>query len=611
MGYIFAILFGVILLLTALVGNIGPFIAAAGALVTFALCMAWLSSLGSVDMGVAFFIIAILIIVPVVAFFIVFRVLYVNGKKPMALSGVARGIFLLVGGLVLAASAYVNDIKENADLRIEAAIRDNKPPVIAKEKKRNGAWANAERVEDIMGRYGITEDSLALLRSFRCVDNNVWGNVLERPASPERLHFLRELATMCVYSVDAKYFIRLMDEGEVESADAIYPFVSYPDSAMVSAGRPDLLRDVIRRGVPDKYYARDDFPALVVAARKDPEYTRILLDAGYDPNHADSSGRTALHIATMHGHTQALQLLLAAGAHIDHADGSGRTALHIATMPGHTEALQLLLDKGANVSAQTEPGMMPLHHAALFGNEGACLLLLAAGAPVNAADAKGRTPLGIAVSMGGGPVVAALVENASPATKALAGIANEQGKTPWYLALEYPRPRGDQYKRLVNAKFGLSATGFLAKNGDEEIAVPAADVWLASLNAKAAMVRHLLAAGAEPTRMLAKGNTLFHSAFEPQPEEDCSEVVHPHWGRYWRDAHENKLRRAYWEILPTVYPQALESLLRAGIPLPALEEGMTYEDYCRAGPNDYEKNLYAECAAVLEAERARREAARE
>ncbi|SBV92635.1 membrane hypothetical protein [uncultured delta proteobacterium] len=647
---IFVILFGVVLLLTALVGSIGPLIAAAGALGAFALCVAWVSSLGSVDMGAAFFIMAVLIGIPGVVFIITFGVSLKRGKNNMTIPGPARVVFLLLGGIVIAAHTYVRDIEKNADSRIETAIQDNKPQAIAKERERNGAWADEDTVKKIMDRHGITEDSLALLRSFEFVRGSVFDAALEYPASPERLHFLRELAKMRVQSAKPKHFIRLMDEGETESADAVYPFVRFPDSAMVRAERPDLLRDVVRRGIPDEYYGSYGSPALVYAAWKDPEYTRILLDAGYDPNtanlrydgtpplveaaavtaknhgvaqmlldagadpnktgsneHQGNKLLSALHVATTRGTAEVMQALLAAGAHIDHKDDTGQTALHMAAMRGNTEAVKLLLEKGANVSIQDGLGMTPLHRAALAGNEKACSLLLAAGAPVDAADTEGRTPLELAVNMGGGPTVAALLENASPATKALAGAANERKKTPWDLAFRYSRPWG--YDRLVNAQFGLSDKGFLVKNSDGEIAVPAADVWLTSLNARAATVRSLLAAGADPARRLEEGNTLFHSAFDPQLGEAIRYMAPPRWKGHWKDAHEDALRESFWETLPAVYPQALESLLRAGIPLPALREGETYAKYCRDGPNNYKENLYAECAAVLEAERARREAA--
>lgn len=607
------IAFGVVLLLAALVGNIRPFIAAAGALGALALCMAWLSSFGSVHMGMAIFIVAVLIGAPIVAFVVTYGALKASGKVAIALPGAARGFLLLAGILVIVGTGYVKDIEENVDARIEVAIRDNDPAAIAKEKKRNGARANQERIEKIMGLYGITEDSLALLRSFQAVNSYVWYGALKYPASPERLHFLREIAKMDVQYLESATFIQLMDEGEVESADVIYPFIRFPDSAMVSAERPDLLRNVIRRGIPDEHYPYKEFPALVLAAEKDLEYTRILLDAGYDPNAANlryhGPSPLARAVLTTPKNHAVVEALLTAGAHVDHVDISGQTALHMAAMEGDAEALKLLLDKGANVSTQDKAGMTPLHHAALYGDEASCSLLLAAGASVDAADKEGQTPLAFAVNLGGGLVVAALLENASPATKELAGAANEKGVTPWDLAVKYSHLWGGQYKRLVNVKFCLGDKGFRTKNGDVERDVPGAEVWLTSLNARAAAVRLLLAAGADPAHRLKEGNTLFHSAFDYRLSK---RLITPERGLkgYWQYVHERVLEDAYWETLPAFYSQTLEALLREGIPLPDLKEGETYEKYCQSAPRRDKKYMYVECKAVLEAERARREADR-
>ena len=44
-------------------------------------------------------------------------------------------------------------------------------------------------------------------------------------------------------------------------------------------------------------------------------------------------------------------------------DSSGRTALHWASIAGHTTVVQMLLGKGANIIAATKTGMNPLHCA--------------------------------------------------------------------------------------------------------------------------------------------------------------------------------------------------------------------------------------------------------
>ncbi|KAG8372470.1 hypothetical protein BUALT_Bualt12G0069500 [Buddleja alternifolia] len=142
------------------------------------------------------------------------------------------------------------------------------------------------------------------------------------------------------------------------------------------------------------------------------------------------NGGTALHLAALNGHSRCIRLLLA-----DHipsipnlcnilknrsrsdetvsefdegpADG-GVTALHMAALNGHVEAVHLLLDLGASVSQITVEdgttidligaGSTPLHYAACGGNAQCCQLLIAKGSSLTTENANGWTPLMVARS---------------------------------------------------------------------------------------------------------------------------------------------------------------------------------------------------------------------
>lgn len=148
------------------------------------------------------------------------------------------------------------------------------------------------------------------------------------------------------------------------------------------------------------------------------------------------NGGTALHLAALNGHSRCIRILLAdyipsvadfyklvnKRSRIEEfvsefdegslyetvnrsADG-GVTALHMASLNGHVDCLQLLIDLGASVNEVTVEdgttidligaGSTPLHYAACGGNAQCCQILMARGASLTTENAKGWTPLDVA-----------------------------------------------------------------------------------------------------------------------------------------------------------------------------------------------------------------------
>jgi hypothetical protein len=81
----------------------------------------------------------------------------------------------------------------------------------------------------------------------------------------------------------------------------------------------------------------------------------------------DQSGKTALMLASLHGHTAVLRLLLERHASVGPADNDARTALHHAVERADTEAVAMLLDARADPNTRGQGGYSALHLAASLG----------------------------------------------------------------------------------------------------------------------------------------------------------------------------------------------------------------------------------------------------
>ena len=113
---------------------------------------------------------------------------------------------------------------------------------------------------------------------------------------------------------------------------------------------------------------------------------------------------TPLHAASLHGHSEVVELLLAHKADVNARIGHGLgfsgnedlTPLHLAAGEGYKDVVKILLAKGANVNAYAIG--TPLHSATAEGHMDVVKILLAKGADVNAKGDGGMTPLHIAAN---------------------------------------------------------------------------------------------------------------------------------------------------------------------------------------------------------------------
>lgn len=130
----------------------------------------------------------------------------------------------------------------------------------------------------------------------------------------------------------------------------------------------------------------------------------------------DDRGFTALHVASLYGQPQIVDLLLMRGASVNVTDYSGSTPLHYAASRGHQNALLLLAHSDAEIQSRDNEGNAPLHLSAGNGHEGCVKALLyfsehvGVRLDVNATNTNGDTALHHAARWGYEGIVSILLE---------------------------------------------------------------------------------------------------------------------------------------------------------------------------------------------------------
>ncbi|KAF5404925.1 hypothetical protein PHET_01609 [Paragonimus heterotremus] len=170
--------------------------------------------------------------------------------------------------------------------------------------------------------------------------------------------------------------------------------------------------------------------------------------ADSEPQATFVGGRTAIHLAVINEHLDALKLLFHTdvASAINTLDSQGATALHYAvqlTTPQEEQALRLLVSEGeADVNAVDSHGRTALSWAATIGATQAVELLLKLGAKLNIRDECGLTPLHCAASRGNHAVVQCIlnwirVANMDDLSKmaAFRDVTDNDGCTPLFYSV--------------------------------------------------------------------------------------------------------------------------------------------------------------------------------
>lgn len=157
----------------------------------------------------------------------------------------------------------------------------------------------------------------------------------------------------------------------------------------------------------------------VAASQGKPKALATLLEHEADLEALDNGGRSPLHYAAFYTATaEPTRLLLEAGLDPNATAVDGVTPLHFAAGNGSPEVSRLLLEAGADPNRTTQYGLSALHYAAPEGGAAVIRVLLDHGADPNLPDPDGRTALHIAARQNPLSAVAELLLNARANTRA-------------------------------------------------------------------------------------------------------------------------------------------------------------------------------------------------
>jgi ankyrin repeat protein len=128
---------------------------------------------------------------------------------------------------------------------------------------------------------------------------------------------------------------------------------------------------------------------LKTVAEGDVKHTKLFLEAGIDPAVKNTTGRTALWIATERRQLEVLEALLVGGVTPNEKNAPaveyGKTVVFEAVDTGDPKFVRALVEAGADGKTANEYGVPPLAEAARTGNLEMCQILLKSGADPNAA----------------------------------------------------------------------------------------------------------------------------------------------------------------------------------------------------------------------------------
>lgn len=159
------------------------------------------------------------------------------------------------------------------------------------------------------------------------------------------------------------------------------------------------LRDLLRRGMDPNRKSPNQQTPLTMAAREDSwrAFDVLLASPKIDVNLPNAHDETPLMYTALLGDLPRTQQLLSKGAKINQP---GWSALHYASIKGHSKIVALLISKGAKVNEHSPDGDTPLILAVRSGDVDTVQALIRAGADPLLSNFKAQNAIETAQSEG-------------------------------------------------------------------------------------------------------------------------------------------------------------------------------------------------------------------
>lgn len=298
---------------------------------------------------------------------------------------------------------------------------------------------------------------------------------------------------------------------------------SLPLAWAVESQNPALVKLLLDKGArPDlgDSHLQSFSPLVVACQRGEPAIVAALLEAGAQANNTTVTGVSPLALCAGNSTAATVKKLLDQGANLEAADNTGQTPLMWAAAKGQVFNLQLLLSQGAEVNRKTAKGLTPLFFALRSGNPEAAELLLDAGADADYIAPDGTSAVQMAMYWKQFAIAERLVQRGVDLTAydrngnqlLHAAIIHNQPQLVAALLAKGANPNSLTGTSTVVWRYEVNFTSA------PYVSYARSPLLLAAAHGSAAMMRTLIAAGADIKFRAGDGTNVVLAAAQNNPD---------------------------------------------------------------------------------------------